>query len=33
MQYQVENGQLVNKVIYPKDIANGTFHPFKWENL
>jgi branched-chain amino acid transport system substrate-binding protein len=33
MQYQMENGQLVNKVIYPKSIANGSFHLFKWENL
>ena len=33
MQYQVENGQLINKVIYPKNIANGTFHSFKWESL
>lgn len=33
MQYQIENGELVNKVIYPKDIATGKFvYPFKWES-
>jgi hypothetical protein len=33
MQYQVENGEVVNKVIYPQDIATGKFvYPFKWES-
>jgi len=33
MQYQVEDGELVNKVIYPKDISTGKFvHPFRWES-
>jgi branched-chain amino acid transport system substrate-binding protein len=34
MQYQIENGDLLNKVIYPKDIATGQFvYPFKWESV
>jgi branched-chain amino acid transport system substrate-binding protein len=34
MQYQLENGELVNKVIYPNDIATGKFvYPFKWESV
>ena len=33
MQYQIEKGELVNKVVYPKSIANGDFvYPFKWES-
>jgi branched-chain amino acid transport system substrate-binding protein len=33
LQYQLDNnGQLVSRVIYPKNIANGEFvQPFKWE--
>jgi branched-chain amino acid transport system substrate-binding protein len=34
MQYQLENGELVNRVIYPNDIATGKFvYPFKWESV
>lgn len=34
MQYQMEGGEIVNKVIYPKDIATGKFvHPFRWESV
>jgi branched-chain amino acid transport system substrate-binding protein len=34
MQYQIENGELVNKVIYPNNIATGKFvYPFKWESV
>ncbi len=34
LQYQLEKGELVTKVIYPPDIATGKFvHPFHWEKL
>lgn len=33
MQYQLNNGELVNRVIYPKSVADAAFaYPFKWEN-
>lgn len=33
-QYQLENGELVLKVIYPKEVATGSFvHPLRWEKL
>jgi branched-chain amino acid transport system substrate-binding protein len=31
-QYQIENDAIVKKVIYPKEVATGSFaHPFRWE--
>jgi hypothetical protein len=33
LQYQVENGELVTKVIYPANVATGKFQqPFRWES-
>ena len=34
MQYQLYNGEVVGRVIFPKDVADGTFvQPFKWEAI